>query len=257
MRTLVLCLLLCGVLLPAVAQTVEFQLAFRNTTPTENKTYNFVYAAHPLGSNDVDTALGEREIPSLPPPAGVYIVYTVPPASDYIWLSPKDVRKYKVDSNVRHDYETNVLWTGGRLEIALTGVLPALVDSAYIVDAITDFPDNFIKYRIGSPTPFTTDNPALTRFRVLVWYRASAMSVAEVMENTATVVPNPAEDALRIVGGSGAGTLMIRNACGEQVHTIHGYMGETFSIATLAKGVYFAQLTSSSGVATQTTFIKR
>ena len=48
-----------------VAQMVEFPMTFVNVTPIGSKSFTFTFAAHPLGTAEVDTALGESEIPSI------------------------------------------------------------------------------------------------------------------------------------------------------------------------------------------------
>lgn len=131
------------------AQTVEFPISFINVSPAGNKGQMFTFAAHPLATAEVDTALGEREIPSIPPPAGVFIVYTIPPSTEYLWLSPKDIRQMKPGIRFREDYDVNILWTGGTLDITWDYPMPELIDSAYLVDAFTDFPNNFVKVKIG------------------------------------------------------------------------------------------------------------
>lgn len=205
-RLIVLCVLLVAMVYSASAQLVEFPLTFVNVLPTERKSFNFTFAAHPRATADVDSSLGEREIPSIPPPAGVYFVYTVPPSSEYLWLSPKDVRTLKAGVRFREDYDVNILWTGGKLEVKWNSPLPDLVDSAYLVDAISDFPDNFIKVKIEAGSSFTTDNPAITRLKLLVWYNGTTTSVSEERaRRNITLSPNPTNDGV-FVGGMDAGS---------------------------------------------------
>ncbi len=182
------------------AQTVEFPISFINVSPAGNKGQLFRFAAHPRATAEVDTALGEREIPSIPPPAGVFIVYTIPPSTEYLWLSPKDIRQLKPGIRFREDYDVNILWTGGRLEVTWDYPMPELIDSAYLVDALTDFPDNFIKVKIGPGTSYSTDNSAITRLKVLVWYNGTTTSVDDDRQEQVSVYPNPSFDHIEITG---------------------------------------------------------
>lgn len=181
-------------------QEVAVTLTVTNVLPGSRPSGTITLGAHPSATNGIDVELGEREIPSLPPPAGVFVIYTVPPTSDVLWLSPKDLRKLSSESSVLHEYNLNMTWTGGKLEISTKQRLPAGIDSAYVVDVITDFPNNFIKARIDSGMVFATDNPALTRFKVLVWYKAATTSVDANEPTSLNLAPNPTSDVLSING---------------------------------------------------------
>lgn len=230
------------------AQLVEFPISFLNETPSGVKGQMFTFAAHPLGTSELDTALGEREIPSIPPPAGIFIVYTVPPASEYLWLSPKDVRQLKPGVRFREDYNVNILWTGGTLTMTWDYPMPALVDSAYLVDVITDFPDNFIKVKIQAGTSFSTDNPALTRFKVLVWYNGTTSDVDEFEESKLTLFPNPTNDVVVLNGVAEGSTI--------SVFSLHGVTHSTnqatssvvrLDLSTLAPGAYGVRVVGPDG----------
>ncbi len=238
------------------AQMVEFAMSFKNTSPTENRTYNFTFAAHPRGTNDLDKDLGETEIPSLPPPAGVYIVYTVPPAPEYIWLSPKDVRKLRSDSAVRHDYDVNITWTGGTLAITWNTPLPPLIDSAYLVDVLTDFPDNIIKVKIEPGASYTTTNPAITRLKVLVWYKANPTSVEETPNPNISIAPNPVQDKLELRGVPEGSTVNITDLCGAAYGS---FVNDVRSVNTsmLIPGVYAVIITEPSGRTTRQLFVRQ
>jgi hypothetical protein len=218
----------------------------------------FTFAAHPLGTAELDTMLGEREIPSIPPPAGIFIVYTVPPATEYLWLSPKDVRQLKPGVRFREDYDVNILWSGGTLAITWEYPMPALVDSAYLVDVVSDFPNNFIKVKIQPGTSFSTDNPAYTRFKVLVWYNGTTSAVGEVEESTLSIFPNPTNDfvtlnglvegsVVSVVGLQGV-THSIVEATSEAVH---------LDLSTLATGVYGVRVVGPDGNITSRIIVRQ
>lgn len=256
-RHITLFMVLLALTAPAPAQMVEFAMSFKNTSPTDNKTYNFIFGAHPNGSNELDKGLGETEIPSLPPPAGVYIVYTVPPSSEYIWLSPKDVRKLRSDSATRHDYDVNITWTGGTLAVTWNTPLPPLIDSAYLVDVLTDFPDNIIKVKIEPGASFTTTNPAITRLKVIVWYAANPTSVDETDNHAITVHPNPATDHVEIGGLPYGSVLTVSDALGREV--IRTQADDRFTVNTdgLIPGTYGVCVIEPSGRVTRRLFIRQ
>ena len=252
MRTLIIVSLLTLSIASALSQEVAFTMTIRNITPVSTSSGTFTFGAHQFATNGLDVALGEREIPSLPPPAGVYIIYTVPPTPDRIWLSPKDLRTLSSDSSVRHDYDLNITWTGGRLELFMNQRLPLGIDSAYIVDPITDFPDNFIKARVDSGMVYATDNRALTRLKLLVWYRQSTTSVNESTKSTVVISPNPTTDVLSVTGCEPGSKVDILTVIG---HSVRSYITESESIRLyvhdLPIGAYVVRVSDQHGRVTQ------
>jgi hypothetical protein len=248
MRTLIIVSLLTLSLASALSQEVAFTMTIRNITPVSTSSGTFTFGAHKNATNGLDVELGEREIPSLPPPAGVYIIYTAPPTPDRIWLSPKDLRTLSSDSSVRHDYDLNITWTGGRLELFMNQRLPLGIDSAYIVDAITDFPDNFIKARVDSGMVYATDNRALTRFKLLVWYRQTTSSVNEAWNSSVVIAPNPTSDVLSVTGCEPGWKVDVLTVVG---HSVRSYITESESIRLhvhdLPIGAYVVRVVDQRG----------
>ncbi|HBB24935.1 MAG TPA: hypothetical protein DCZ59_01585 [Bacteroidetes bacterium] len=198
------------------AQTVQIPLSFANVLPTGLSTFSFSVGAHPAATVGVDTSLKEQEIPSLPPPAGVFIVYSVPPTPDFIWLSPRDIRPLKIGEKQLITYEIGVTWNGGRLEIGW-GQMPKFVDSAYITDVITDFPDNFIKQKLLPGVVYSTTNSAITKLKVLVWYDATEFSSVDAASliSQLTVYPNPSDGFVRVKGAEQGSTVIVRDMTGK------------------------------------------
>lgn len=252
MRRIIIALLLTICSASASSQEVAFTMTITNITPVTRSSGTFTFGAHPNATNGLDAALGEREIPSLPPPAGVYIIYTVPPIPDRIWLSPKDLRTLSSDSSVRHDYDLHVTWTGGRLELSMNQRLPRGIDSAYIVDAITDFPDNFIKARVDSGMVYATDNRAITRLKLIVWYRQTTSSVNESLNSTVVIAPNPTTDVLSVTGCEPGSSVDILTVVG---HSIRSHTTDSESIRLqvhdLPIGAYVVRVINPRGRATQ------
>lgn len=233
----------------ATAQTVELPLTFVNTLPTGTSTYGFTVAANPNATTGVDSMLNEQEIPSLPPPAGVFIVYSVPPTPDYIWLSPRDVRPFQTEGPRYTSYDLGVTWTGGKLDVTW-GQLSTEIDSAYITDVITDFPNNFIKQRIEPGASFSTTNSAITKLKVLVWYKQNVATVNEQerRETVWTVYPQPAVDQVTL-GNVRVGSLVTVIDLTGRVRYTERTTSETpvIDIRLLEPGAYVISLSDAYG----------
>lgn len=235
-----------------MSQEIGFAMTVTNVLPGSRPSGTFTIAAHPAATDGLDTELGEREIPSLPPPAGVFIIYTVPPTPDLLWLSPKDVRFLPTDAPIRHEYDLNMTWTGGRLELSLPRSLPSGIDSAYVVDAITDFPNNFIKARIDSGMVFTTDNPAITRLKVLVWYRGTTSSVHDDLQARIRLSPNPTSEHLFVKGCDAGSLIQMYSTLGVEEMSVRTNTTDTFlRVHDLPIGAYIVRVTHPSGAVTQ------
>lgn len=241
----------------ANAQMVELPLTFTNVTPIDQKSFQFTFAADPKGSSELDTILSEREIPSVPPPAGVYFVYTVPPSSEYLWLSPKDIRKLRGGVHFREDYDVYVLWTGGQLDVTWPSTLPPLVDSAYLTDAWSDFPDNFNRVKIEPGKSFTTDNPAMTRLKVLVWYNGTTTAVDQYIVGSLAVFPNPATEAITITGLDVGARVSLISTQGSEMMFVVGHGTEcSMDISGLPMGLYIAKVDYLNGRTNYRSFIR-
>lgn len=258
MKSLVVlaCVLLSVTL--ATSQEVGFTLTVTNVLPSSRPSGTITLGGHPNATNGIDAELGEREIPSLPPPAGVFIIYTVPPTPDLLWLSPKDLRKTSGDSSTLHVYDLNMTWTGGRLELSTKQRLPAGIDSAYIVDAITDFPNNFIKARVDSGMVYTTDNPAITRLKVLVWYRPAVTSVDDDGTPSLVIAPNPMRDVLTVTGCEPGSTVDVYTTVGQHVRSLRvETMNMQLLVHDLPIGTYVVRVADPRGRATQRIIVRQ
>jgi hypothetical protein len=141
-----------------------------------------VFGAHPQASDTADTALGEVEIPNIPPP--VFYVWTESPTpTERLWFSPKDYRKLLLGQLHRVDYDMHVNWNGGKLEINWSSPLPKGIDSIWITDGFSDFPTNFLAVKVEPGAKLQTDNPAIDRFSVIIWYNGVVLDVAELQQD--------------------------------------------------------------------------
>lgn len=242
----------------ATAQKTEFRLTVKNVTPVSTKSFNFTVAAHPDATDGLDTALGEVEIPDIPLPGDIFYVWTIAPTQEAIWLSPIDIRTFKIGEPSYANHDMRVNWTGGRLEITWGNTLPPSIDSMYITDGYTEFPNNVVKTKVTPGAKFQTDNPALDRFRILVWYNGVATSVAEEVTTAPDVqfFPHPVRETLHLAGLEPGQLIKIMDVRG-QVFTTTSVEASTASIAVndLPPGTYLLSVIDNNGNIRSTPFI--
>lgn len=258
-RNVSIVLLIACLHVVATAQTVELPLTFVNTLPTGTATYGFTVAANATATAGVDSTLNEQEIPSLPPPAGVFIVYSVPPTQDYIWLSPRDVRPFQTEGPRYTTYELGVTWTGGKLDISWGQVSPD-IDSAYITDVITDFPNNFIKQRIEPGASFSTTNSAVTKLKVLVWYKQNVSTVheSEQQQRTCSVYPQPAVDRVALRNVRGGTLVTVTDLTGRVRHSERVVSDDPLiDVSQLETGAYVIALSDAGGYIGATVLLRQ
>lgn len=186
------------------AQEIYSQLTITvtNTTPNGSVSRVFTGGVAEGATNAKDTLFDEVEIPSLPPPAGVFLVFSKPPIeNDIIWLSPKDIRAKESDSaSWRVDYILEATWNGGTLRFSLANQIPATIDSAYLVDDYSTFPNSFQKWKV-SESSFEVINPSIREYRLIVWYNNKGTSIQDVTAgNSLEVYPNPSNGSVTIKG---------------------------------------------------------
>lgn len=166
-----------------------------------SQSYTFLCGADPEATDSVDQQFNEIEIPDLPLPGDVFYVWTVAPTTPPIWLSPTDIRGYNEQTSSLIEYDLRVNWSGGTLRFNWENTLPAGVDSAYIVDGFTSFPQNILSQKLLPGAVLETSNPAIDRFKVLMWISGSAVSVSERHKvPSPALYPNPATDRVTVSG---------------------------------------------------------
>jgi hypothetical protein len=237
---------------------VEFSMVCKNITPVETRTFPFTIAAHPAGTDTVDSQLGEFEIPNLGFPGDVFYVWTVPPLPEVIWLSPKDVRQLRAGQQYREEYRVEVNWTGGTLEIAVPAPLPQnYIDSVVIVDDYTDYPNNIVRYRVGTDEPIKITNVAIRKFRVLVWYNALTLDVDDDTEATLSAYPNPVTDHLTLIGMEGTSELRVTSMTGELMSIMTTESDKIqINCSSLSNGTYLVTTSSVDGRIRRIKFVK-
>lgn len=230
----------------AQAQTVEFRIGAINVTPIGTNESYMTLGVAANATLGVDTALGEVEIPG-PPPSGVFMWSEIQLPTERIALNPKDLRPLRNEQYI-DTIELRVQWSGGSLGFVSPGVKPAIIDSAYIVDAVLDFPNNVFKKKLWSGDNTTTTNPGIGRFRLLLWYNGTASTVAETSNVPFVLGPVPFNDVLRVQGQGAVQHLRLIDLQGQTVVSdVLDNGSAAISTSHLPAGPYIVELTDANG----------
>lgn len=245
------CLWVMALCVPVIhAQRIQLPLKATLTLET-SQSFTFLCAADPDATDSVDAQFNEVEIPDLPLPGDVFYVWTVAPTTPPIWLSPTDVRGYEENVPTRIEYDLRVNWSGGTLTFAWDNFLPAGVDSAYIVDGFTTFPDNILSQKLVPGTSLVTNNPAIDRFKVIMWLSGTTVSVSELFNvPSPNVYPNPAIDRVTVGGLSGGSAeICIIDPTGRVVHrNFTTEQALELNLQDVPAGIYRISVTTPTGV---------
>lgn len=215
------------------------------------KTFVFTFAADRTATDTIDKHLGEFEIPPIPPPGDIFYVWTIAPMDEVVWISPMDVREYKIGEPSIVEYDVQVNWSGGRLEFSWGSTpLPPQIDSMYLVDGYTEFPDNILKVKVGPGAKLETNNPAFELFKVLVWFNGTTTSVQEASPLAqAGLYPNPVSSDVTITG-------LPETPVEVQIISSQGHVLQrctvsepscTLPVSNLAPGMYGARIVDPNG----------
>lgn len=167
------------------AQHVAVGLVATNSAFGSNpqRTLGLTLGVHADGTDGIDSLLGEREIPNIGFPSGVFYVWSVLPKvgdDDARWAAPTDYRKLAVGERQLVAYDISAEWEGGTLTFTWPGTKPVGVDSAWLVDKLRPFPNNIFKAKLWSDTKLEFDfaTSSIYRFQLLVWYNNTTSDVA-------------------------------------------------------------------------------
>jgi hypothetical protein len=245
-RAVLMATMIIAATISAQAQIVEFGLGAINITPIGTNESYMTLGVAANATLGVDTALGEVEIPG-PPPSGVFMWSEVQLPTERVALNPKDIRPLRNERYI-DTIELRVQWSGGSLGFVSPGMKPAIIDSAYIVDAVLDFPNNVFKKKLWSGDNTTTNNPGIGRFRLLVWYNGTASTVAETSSAPFMLGPVPFHDVLRVQGHGAMQNLRLIDMQGQTVVSDVVDNGTAvISTSHLPAGPYIVELTDANG----------
>lgn len=240
-----------------MAQSTRIPLSFQNRTPAGVQTRIQTLGIHDSATIGYDERLGEIEIPPIPLPGGIFYVWTVVATPEIIWLSPLDLRLQRPSQRWLDTFDIRASWSGGTLDVTWPATKPETIDSAYLIDAFSDFPRNVVKAKLWSNDVFSTANPAIDRFRLLVWWNTTNTSVSEGQYyNTGVeIFPTPTHSYLTI--RAKASSYILSDLVGRVL--LQGALqdGETtLNVNHLMPGTYLVRLISPSSIVGRTIVIE-
>jgi hypothetical protein len=150
-----------------------------------------------------------------------------------------------------------VNWDGGTLKWTWLTPLPELVDSAWIVDGYTDYPDNVAKAKLVPGSSLDVSNPSLKKFRLLVWYNTTTLAVAESPTAQCIVAPQPCREYFAVRSEAPIRSYTLYDMQGM---VVEGGMAQGLEIrqpvAHLAPSTYVLELSLENGSTQRTLLIK-
>lgn len=251
-------LLLCQ----ASAQRTDIPITVTEISPLGTETRTFYFSADVRATLGEDAALGERDIPTIPPPSDIFYLWTVVKTPDEIWLSPLDIRKLRGEKYLE-EYHLHAAWQGQTLRFALQAGLPAYVDSVYLVDDYTDWPNNVVTFKMESGQQYDITNPSLLNFVLRVYYNGTSLDVDDnpVTDSELTIAPNPVtSDVLTVRDLSADATTLdvhdVRGVLCASVDVGGGY-AKGLSVGHLPDGAYVLVERRSNGSMRRCMFIRQ
>lgn len=253
-----MCLLLCQ----ATAQRTDIPMQVTEMSPIGTETRTFYFSADVRATMGLDTALDEQEIPTITPPADIFYLWTVVQVPDLMWLSPLDIRKLRGEKYLE-EYNFHVQWQGNTLRFALQSGLPAYVDSVYLVDDYSDWPDNIVKFKMESGQQYNVTNQAIYRYVLRVYYDGTSLGVHDQLAAISglSIAPNPVtSDAIDVRELSADATTLdvldVRGVACASFNVAGGY-AKGLAVGHLPNGAYVLVERRSNGSMRRCMFIRQ
>ena len=247
----------------ASAQRTDIPIIVTRIDPNETETRTFYFSADVRATLDKDSALGEKEIPTIAPPLDIFYLWTVIRTTEEKWLSPLDIRKLRGGEKYVELYNLHAAWQGDTLRFGLQAGLPAYVDSVYIVDDYTDWPNNIVKFKLESGQRYSVTNPSIVNYVVRVYYDGTSVRVNdnELPQAKLLLSPNPVSAEMLTAHDvhADATTLDVLDVRGGLCASFDVSGGETkgLNISHLPAGAYVMVERHAHGTVRRSMFIRQ
>ena len=235
---------------------VDIRTRLYVTTKNGYSLDKLIFGLDSKASSSLDTALGEREIPPIPPPEGVHggfmIFDTNQNSNIYTFV---DLRPYPSD-NFTADTFFLRLWKGsGDLITFNWNPLWPEILSAKIVDALTG--GSIININMKDSTKALIDNEFIENFLVVVSYDPQT-SVSDNNDNSQIIIsPQPVNDKINIISDVNITSYRILNLTVNIVQSGNISSGlERIDAGMLLQGIYFIELSDDLGNSYIRKFVK-
>lgn len=214
-----------------------------------------IFGIHKEATNNIDTALGEKETPEIVPPSGLYSVFFITDSStmekkwSYIDFRPFGEGNFKIVYN----FKIMNLTTSYTIEWPK---LSNLIDSAFVKDIFTG---NLVNIDMKENQSVKIDNFAQDEFDIVIYYNKDIINnVKEIIdEGNPLVYPNPSTDFIKIRDIGSFVNYSVVSILGNNI--IRGNIKAdliNLNISELNNGVYYIILESKSGFKKVLKFMK-
>ena len=194
------------------------------------------FGVHVRATDDIDNDLGEKKLPELVPPSGIYSVFLVKSSNnDSTFWSYVDLRSFEDKPFLRvYHFKIDNLMNSFTLKWSEFG---SEVDSVFLRDP---FNGNIVNVNMKSKTSHYVENFSQNQFKIYVYYRPKITSIKEINVSRGEIVlyPNPARNYVKIDNDLiDIKEYTIINPLGYEVLK-NKFEGELIDVGDLPKGVY-------------------
>ncbi|MFH1051320.1 MAG: T9SS type A sorting domain-containing protein [bacterium] len=255
-KILLLSLMIIGFCSPLFAvDSLSIKLSFIDDYGVSSK--DLLFGIHKDATNNVDTALGERMLPEMPPPGDIYVIFFITDSSDMKrYQSYVDFRPIPEETQFLKYYRFKVenLSTSYTISWSKIG---NYIDSAFVRDIVNG---SYVNVDMKAQESFYVENFGMDQFNIVVYYNKNYVDVNEnsnnnVKENVA-LYPNPVSSELKFFCDGEHKKYKLLNSAGIEILGAETKVQNSIDMTSYSPGLYFLYVEDDNGLITVKKFIK-
>ncbi len=236
--------------------SLSIKLSFQDDNGVSST--DLLVGIHKDATNLIDTALGERMLPEMPPPGDIYVILFITDSTDMSrYQSYVDFRPIPENDQFIGNYKFKVYNLQTSYTIKWTNI-GNYIDSAYVRDIVNG---SIVNVDMKAQESFYVENWGMDQFNVVVYYNKNFVDVNENNNNNVkekiALYPNPVKDELNFVCNDNQTDFRIINSLGIEVTT--GKVDtqlNSVDLTNYSAGLYFLSVEDNMGYRIVKKFIK-
>ncbi len=225
------------------------KLSLSNDASVPQTREGLVFGVDSSATDSIDAALGEKEVPSIPLPEGVfwgYLEWKDLRQNGLVW-SEKQFRPIPDSPLFSYSYKLKFAFGEGTKVKVKWDMAKDDIDSAFVTDITGGLG---FKVNMIDKSEIEISNIAVRELLFNIWYSKGGTGVSEKNQSGAVIFPNPFENQINIVNIELYDEIVLCNALGTEARLKGG--NSTIDVSMLPRGLYIAKLMKGgSTVATQ------